>query len=69
MIEALNNVLKIFEEKMKRIPFQELMLAKLMLKYWYEKVINDITQMNLHVEGRGFNISSEALNLREKKNI
>lgn len=29
MIEALNNVLKIFEEKMKKIPFQELMLARL----------------------------------------
>ena len=45
----------------------KVILAKLMLKYWYEKVINDITQMNLHVEGRGFNISSEALYLREKK--
>ncbi|MEO0234046.1 MAG: polysaccharide biosynthesis tyrosine autokinase [candidate division WOR-3 bacterium] len=29
MIEALNNVIKIFEEKMKMIPYQELMLARL----------------------------------------
>ncbi|MEJ5307516.1 MAG: polysaccharide biosynthesis tyrosine autokinase [candidate division WOR-3 bacterium] len=29
MIEALNNVIKIFEDKMKKIPYQELMLARL----------------------------------------
>lgn len=41
-------------------------LAKLMVKYWLKKLINDITQMNLHITDRDFKIASEAQNLREK---
>jgi len=41
-------------------------LAHLMMKYWMQKNVNDITQMNLHVTDRDFKIASEALNLREK---
>ena len=41
------------------------LLVHLMMKYWLQKNVNDITQMNLHVTDR-FKIASEALNLREK---
>lgn len=41
-------------------------LATLMMKYWLEKLVNDITQMNLHVTDRDFKVASEAMNLREK---
>jgi hypothetical protein len=36
------------------------------MKYWLQKNVNDITQMNLHVTDRDFKVASEALNLREK---
>jgi len=45
----------------------KIILAKLMAKYWLEKVVSDITQMNLHITDRDFRIASEAMNLREKK--
>jgi hypothetical protein len=41
-------------------------LAILMVKYWLQKLVNDITQLNLHVTDRDFRIASEAQNLREK---
>jgi len=41
-------------------------LATLMTKYWMEKVVNDITQLNLHITDRDFKVASEAMNLREK---
>lgn len=41
-------------------------LATLMMKYWLEKLVNDITQMNLHITDRDFKVASEAMNLREK---
>lgn len=41
-------------------------LAKLMMKHWLSKNINDITQMNLHITDRDFKVYSEAMNLREK---
>lgn len=41
-------------------------LALLMVKYWLQKLVNDVTQMNLHVTDRDFRIASEAQNLREK---
>jgi len=41
-------------------------LATLMMKYWLQKLVNDITQMNLHVTDRDFRVASEAMNLREK---
>jgi hypothetical protein len=44
----------------------KIILATLMLKYWLQKNVNDITQMNLHVTDRDFKIPSEAQNLREK---
>jgi len=43
-----------------------LILATLMMRYWLQKNVNDITQMNLHVTDRDFKTASEALNLREK---
>lgn len=44
-----------------------IMLAMMMTKYWMQKNVNDITQMNLHVTDRDFKMASEANNLREKK--
>lgn len=41
-------------------------LSKLMMKNWLQKVVNDITQMNLHITDRDFKMASEAQNLREK---
>jgi uncharacterized protein (DUF3084 family) len=36
------------------------------MKYWLQKNVNDITQMNLHITDRDFKMASEAQNLREK---
>jgi hypothetical protein len=44
----------------------KVILATLMMKYWLQKNVNDITQMNLHVTDRDFRVASEAMNLREK---
>lgn len=44
----------------------KVVLATLMMKYWLQKAVNDITQMNLHVQDRDFKVASEAQNLREK---
>ncbi|MBQ0141305.1 MAG: hypothetical protein KBT06_00645 [Prevotellaceae bacterium] len=41
-------------------------LAKFMVIKWLEKEINDITQINLHLQGRDFKMNSEASNLKEK---
>jgi hypothetical protein len=41
-------------------------LASLMVKYWMQKNVNDITQINLHVGDKDFKIASEANNLKEK---
>jgi len=41
-------------------------LAKLMVRYWLQKTVNDVTQFNLHVTDRDFKVASEAQNLREK---
>lgn len=46
----------------------KIILAKLMMKYWLQKAVNDVTQFNLHVTDRDFKIASEAQNLREKVN-
>lgn len=43
-------------------------LARLMMKYWLLKEVNNITQLNLHVTDRDFRVASEAQNLREKSN-
>ena len=44
----------------------KVVLATLMMKYWLQKSVNDITQMNLHVTDRDFKMPSEAMNLKEK---
>jgi hypothetical protein len=44
----------------------KVILATLMMKYWLQKNVNDITQMNLHITDRDFKVASEAQNLREK---
>lgn len=44
-------------------------LAKLMKKYWLEKEIADVTQMNLHITDRDYKIYSEAQNLTAKKSL
>lgn len=44
----------------------KVILATLMMKYWMQKNVHDITQMNLHVVDRDFKVASEAMNLREK---
>lgn len=44
----------------------KVILATLMMKYWLQKLVNDVTQMNLHVTDRDFKVASEAQNLREK---
>ncbi len=42
-------------------------LAQLMEKWWMEKNINDIEQMNLHVLDKDFRVFSESQNLTAKK--
>jgi hypothetical protein len=44
----------------------KIILATLMMRYWLQKTVNDITQMNLHITDRDFKMASEAQNLREK---
>ena len=41
-------------------------LAHLMMKYWLQRLVNDVLQVNLHVQDREFRVASEAMNLREK---
>ena len=43
------------------------MLAQLLKKYWLEKEIDDITQMNLHVQDRDFKTFSENANMLAKQ--
>jgi hypothetical protein len=44
----------------------KVILARLMMKYWLLKAVNDVTQFNLHVTDRDYKVASEAQNLREK---
>jgi hypothetical protein len=46
----------------------KVILATLMMKYWLQKAVNDVTQFNLHITDRDFKVASEAQNLREKTN-
>lgn len=60
-----------FDDTSKEFPVvltrkNKVILSKLMIKYWLQKAVNDITQMNLHVTDRDFKIASESQNLREK---
>jgi len=44
----------------------KVILATLMMRWWLQKLVNDITQLNLHITDRDFRVASEAMNLREK---
>lgn len=60
-----------FDDATKEFPViltrvNKVILATLMMKFWMQKNVNDITQMNLHVTDRDFKVASEALNIREK---
>lgn len=60
-----------YDENTKEFPVtlsreNKVILATLMMKFWLQKVVNDITQMNLHITDRDFKVASEAQNLREK---
>lgn len=46
----------------------KVVLSTLMMRYWLQKAVNDVTQMNLHITDRDFKMASEAQNLREKVN-
>lgn len=46
--------------------YNKVVLATLMMKYWLQKAVNDVSQFNLHVTDRDYKVASEAQNLREK---
>ena len=41
-------------------------LAELMVEQWLAKEVQDVNQMNLHLQDRDFKVYSESQNLREK---
>jgi len=60
-----------FDDATKEFPVvlsrdNKVILATLMMKYWLQKCVNDVTQFNLHITDRDFKVASEAQNLREK---
>ena len=59
-----DDVTKTFSDTLTRE--NKVILATLMMKYWMQKNVNDITQMNLHITDRDFKVASESMNLREK---
>jgi hypothetical protein len=44
----------------------QLMLARIMVRYWMAKEVADVTQMSLHIQDHDYKFYSEAQNLREK---
>jgi len=44
----------------------QVILAKLMVEKWLEKEVQDVNQMNLHLQDRDFKVYSESQNLKEK---
>lgn len=46
----------------------QLILARIMVKYWLSKEVQDVTQMSVHLQDRDFKTYSEAQNIREKSN-
>jgi len=44
----------------------KVILATLMMRYWLQKLVNDVTQIQLHITDKDFKLASEAQNLREK---
>jgi len=59
-----DNTTKLFPVVLSRA--NKVVLATLMMKYWMQKSVNDITQFSLHITDRDFKVASEAQNLREK---
>lgn len=55
---------KVFSDTLSQT--NKVILATLMMKYWLRKLVNDVTQINLHITDRDFKVASEAMNLREK---
>jgi hypothetical protein len=47
----------------------KLVLAKLMIRYWLQKEVQDVLQMRLHVQDKDFKTFAEANNLREKQKL
>ena len=46
----------------------QLLLARMMVKYWLSKEVQDVTQMSIHLQDRDFKTFSEAANLTAKSN-
>lgn len=44
----------------------KVILSKLMVEKWLEKEVQDVNQMNLHLQDRDFKVYSESQNLKEK---
>jgi hypothetical protein len=44
-----------------------IVLARLMEKYWLQKTVDDLLQINLHVLDKDFRMASESANLQAKK--
>lgn len=44
----------------------QVILAKIMVKYWLSKEVQDVTQMSIHLQDRDFKTYSEAQNLLAK---
>jgi hypothetical protein len=44
----------------------QVILAKLMVEKWLEKEVQDVNQMNLHLQDRDFKVYSESQNLQAK---
>ena len=61
-----NNTTKEFPAELSRD--NKIILSTLMMRYWLQKAVNDVTQFNLHITDRDFKVASEAQNLREKTN-
>jgi hypothetical protein len=47
----------------------KLVLSQIMVKYWLQKTINDILQMNNHIQDHDFKTFSAAQNLKAKQDL
>ena len=47
----------------------KLMLARIMKRYWANKILNDLLGMGLHLQDRDFKTHSENENIKEKRNL
>jgi hypothetical protein len=46
-----------------------LILSQIMVKWWLQKLVNDVLQVNLAITDRDFKHYSESQNLREKRDL